>query len=113
MIRFLLILCGGSMFGAQAHAADSAIYIPVPYSTITLINAKTFQPDGVIQAGDTGSLALSADGKTLFTAKGGVNLCAWARAGNRSRNGKNPAHLPNHVPDLGRPGRLPTVPRST
>jgi len=51
------------MLLARAQAADSTIYIPVPDSTITLINSKTFQPDGVILAGDTGSLALSATEK--------------------------------------------------
>jgi streptogramin lyase len=67
MLRSLLVICAGILAAPQMPAANSSIYVPVSYSTITPVNTKTLLPGTVISAGGAYTFVLSADGNTFFT----------------------------------------------
>ena len=67
MLRACLVICAGMLAVPQMPAADSSIYVPVSYSTITPVNTKTLLPGTVISAGGAYTFVLSADGNTFFT----------------------------------------------
>jgi len=77
MPRLLLVLCAGLTFLPQARPANSTVYIPDPFSSITAFNTKTWQQDGSVLPGGGNAFVLSQDGNTFYTAQSGCLIgCA-------------------------------------
>jgi DNA-binding beta-propeller fold protein YncE len=78
MVRFLVCLCGGLLAAPQAPAANSTIYTPVTFATISDVNRKTLQPTNVVAAGNADAFVLSADESTFYAAQSGTPSYVFA-----------------------------------